>query len=115
MPALAAATGVPIQVADQVMDPFAVPAQDFSGGWVAIRVRGLRKRYGDVEAVRGIDLTVRAPRPRQWVWDVIAGVRDLGAHCRCLAPWLPGPRHAALIFPLQVLRPRRTLEDIYRF
>jgi ATPase subunit of ABC transporter with duplicated ATPase domains len=27
-------------------------------GEVAIRVRGLRKRYGDVEAVRGIDLTV---------------------------------------------------------
>jgi ABC-2 type transport system ATP-binding protein len=26
---------------------------------VAIRVRGLRKRYGDMEAVRGIDLTVR--------------------------------------------------------
>ena len=29
-------------------------------GGVAIRVQGLRKRYGDVEAVRGIDLTVRA-------------------------------------------------------
>jgi ABC-2 type transport system ATP-binding protein len=28
-------------------------------GEVAIRVRGLRKRYGDTEAVRGIDLTVR--------------------------------------------------------
>jgi ABC-type branched-subunit amino acid transport system ATPase component len=26
---------------------------------IAIRVRGLRKRYGDAEAVRGIDLTVR--------------------------------------------------------
>jgi ABC-2 type transport system ATP-binding protein len=33
----------------------AVPGE----GGVAIRVRGLRKRYGDVAAVRGIDLTVR--------------------------------------------------------
>jgi len=33
----------------------AVPGE----GGVAIRVRGLRKRYEDVEAVRGIDLTVR--------------------------------------------------------
>jgi len=29
-------------------------------GGTAIRVRGLRKRYGDLEAVRGIDLAVRA-------------------------------------------------------
>jgi ABC-2 type transport system ATP-binding protein len=29
------------------------------GGGVAIRVRGLHKRYGDIEAVCGIDLTVR--------------------------------------------------------
>jgi len=29
-------------------------------GDVAIRVRGLRKRYRDIEAVRGIDLTIRA-------------------------------------------------------
>ena len=27
---------------------------------VAIRIRALTKRYGDVEAVRGIDLDVRA-------------------------------------------------------
>lgn len=30
------------------------------GGGLAIRVRGLRKRYGEYEAVRGIDLDVRA-------------------------------------------------------
>jgi ABC-2 type transport system ATP-binding protein len=35
-----------------------VPGGDGAGG-VAIRVRRLRKLYGDVEAVRGIDLTVR--------------------------------------------------------
>ena len=36
------------------------PAPDRDGGGdITIRVRGLRKRYGDVEAVRGIDLTVR--------------------------------------------------------
>ena len=36
------------------------PAPDRDGGSDStIRVRGLRKRYGDVEAVRGIDLTVR--------------------------------------------------------
>jgi len=35
------------------------PGGGASEGGVAIRVRGLRKRYGDVEAVRGIDLTVR--------------------------------------------------------
>jgi ABC-2 type transport system ATP-binding protein len=29
------------------------------GGGVAIRVRGLHKRYGAIEAVHGIDLTVR--------------------------------------------------------
>ncbi len=34
------------------------PGGDSEGG-AAIRVRGLRKRYGDVEAVRGIDLTVQ--------------------------------------------------------
>jgi ABC-2 type transport system ATP-binding protein len=37
----------------------AAPGGGASGGGVAIRVRGLRKRYGDVEAVRGIDLIVR--------------------------------------------------------
>ena len=37
----------------------AAPGGGASEGGVAIRVRGLRKRYGDVEAVRGIDLTVR--------------------------------------------------------
>ena len=36
------------------------PAPDRDGGGdITIRVRGLRKRYGDVEAVRAIDLTVR--------------------------------------------------------
>jgi ABC-2 type transport system ATP-binding protein len=40
--------------------PVTGPApRDVSVGGVAIRVRGLRKRYGSVEAVRGIDLTVR--------------------------------------------------------
>ena len=34
------------------------PGDDGAGG-VVIRVRGLHKQYGDVEAVRGIDLTVR--------------------------------------------------------
>src|ERR1700685_90998 len=34
------------------------PGGDDAGG-VVIRVRGLHKQYGDVEAVRGIDLTVR--------------------------------------------------------
>ena len=37
----------------------AVPGGGAGEDGVAIRVRGLRKRYGDVEAVRGIDLTVR--------------------------------------------------------
>ena len=37
----------------------ATPGGGASEGGVAIRVRGLRKRYGDVEAVREIDLTVR--------------------------------------------------------
>ena len=37
----------------------AAPGGGASEGGGAIRVRGLRKRYGDVEAVRGIDLTVR--------------------------------------------------------
>jgi ABC-2 type transport system ATP-binding protein len=36
------------------------PAGCRRGGDAAIRVRGLRKRYRDIEAVRGIDLTVRA-------------------------------------------------------
>jgi ABC-2 type transport system ATP-binding protein len=36
-----------------------VPGSGASEGGVAIRVRGLRKRYGQLEAVRGIDLTVR--------------------------------------------------------
>ncbi|HET9117479.1 MAG TPA: ABC transporter ATP-binding protein, partial [Pseudonocardiaceae bacterium] len=35
-------------------------ADDNGESRVAIRVRGLRKQYGDVEAVRGIDLIVRA-------------------------------------------------------
>ena len=36
------------------------PAPDRDGeGDITIRARGLRKRYGDVEAVRGIDLIVR--------------------------------------------------------
>ena len=34
------------------------PGDDGTGG-VVIRFRGLHKQYGDVEAVRGIDLTVR--------------------------------------------------------
>jgi ABC-2 type transport system ATP-binding protein len=37
----------------------AAPGGGASEGGIAIRVRGLRKRYGDVEAVRGIDLTIR--------------------------------------------------------
>ena len=37
----------------------AVPGGGASEGGVAIRVRGLRKRYQDLEAVGGIDLTVR--------------------------------------------------------
>ncbi len=38
--------------------PGLAPDRD-GGGDITIRVRGLRKRYGDVEAVRGIDRTVR--------------------------------------------------------
>jgi ABC-type glutathione transport system ATPase component len=34
--------------------------QDRAVGQPAIQVRGLRKRYGDFEAVRGVDLAVRA-------------------------------------------------------
>ena len=38
--------------------PGLAPDRDGEGD-VTIRARGLRKRYGDVEAVRGIDLIVR--------------------------------------------------------
>jgi ABC-2 type transport system ATP-binding protein len=38
--------------------PAAPPGQDVTGVDAAIRVRGLKKSYGSVQAVRGIDLTV---------------------------------------------------------
>jgi ABC-2 type transport system ATP-binding protein len=44
--------------ADSRRQGTSMPSGAGAGG-VVIRVRGLRKRYGDVEAVRGIDLTVR--------------------------------------------------------
>jgi ABC-2 type transport system ATP-binding protein len=46
-------------VSERAQERGAVPGGGAGGGGVAIRVRGLRKRYGDVEAVHGIDLTVR--------------------------------------------------------
>jgi hypothetical protein len=56
------------------------------GGGVAIRVRGLRKRYGDVEAVRGIDLTMRTG-------EIFAFLGPNGAGKTTTVETLEGYRH----------------------
>ena len=56
------------------------------GGGVAIRVRGLRKRYRDVEAVRGIDLTVRTG-------EIFAFLGPNGAGKTTTVETLEGYRH----------------------
>jgi ABC-2 type transport system ATP-binding protein len=56
------------------------------GGGVAIRVRGLRKRYGDVEVVRGIDLTVR-------MGEIFAFLGPNGAGKTTTVETLEGYRH----------------------
>ena len=53
---------------------------------VAIRVRGLSKRYGDVEAVRGIDLTVRTG-------EIFAFLGPNGAGKTTTVETLEGYRH----------------------
>ena len=61
------------------------PGGDGEGG-VAIRVRGLRKRYGDVEAVRGIDVTVRTG-------EIFAFLGPNGAGKTTTVEMLEGYRH----------------------
>jgi ABC-2 type transport system ATP-binding protein len=55
-------------------------------GGVAIQVKGLRKRYGDVEAVRGIDLTVR-------MGEIFAFLGPNGAGKTTTVETLEGYRH----------------------
>ena len=55
-------------------------------GEAAIRVRGLRKRYGDVEAVRGIDLTVQKG-------EIFAFLGPNGAGKTTTVEMLEGYRH----------------------
>jgi ABC-2 type transport system ATP-binding protein len=62
------------------------PGDPQCGGGIAIRVRGLRKRYGDVEAVRGIDLTVRAG-------EIFAFLGPNGAGKTTTVETLEGYRH----------------------
>ena len=63
------------------------PVLDGGGqGGVAIQVRGLRKRYGDVEAVRGIDLTVRTG-------EIFAFLGPNGAGKTTTVEMLEGYRH----------------------
>ena len=64
----------------------AAPGGRASEGGVAIRVRGLRKRYGDVEAVRGIDLTVRTG-------EIFAFLGPNGAGKTTTVETLEGYRH----------------------
>ena len=64
----------------------AAPGGGASEGGVAIRVRGLRKRYGDVEAVRGIDLTVRTG-------EIFAFLGPNGAGKTTTVETLEGYRH----------------------
>ena len=56
------------------------------GGGVAIRVRGLHKRYGAIEAVRGIDLTVRTG-------EIFAFLGPNGAGKTTTVEMLEGYRH----------------------
>jgi ABC-2 type transport system ATP-binding protein len=63
------------------------PTPDGDGaGRVVIRVRGLHKRYGDVEAVRGIDLTVRKG-------EIFAFLGPNGAGKTTTVEMLEGYRH----------------------
>jgi ABC-2 type transport system ATP-binding protein len=62
-----------------------VPGGGGAGG-IAIRVRGLRKLYGDVEAVRGIDLTVRTG-------EIFAFLGPNGAGKTTTVETLEGYRH----------------------
>ena len=64
----------------------AAPGGGASEDGVAIRVRGLRKRYGDVEAVRGIDLTVRTG-------EIFAFLGPNGAGKTTTVETLEGYRH----------------------
>jgi ABC-2 type transport system ATP-binding protein len=64
----------------------AAPGGGASEAGVAIRVRGLRKRYGDVEAVRGIDLTVRTG-------EIFAFLGPNGAGKTTTVETLEGYRH----------------------
>jgi len=63
-----------------------VPGSGASEGGIAMRVRGLRKRYGDVEAVRGIDLTVRTG-------EIFAFLGPNGAGKTTTVETLEGYRH----------------------
>jgi ABC-2 type transport system ATP-binding protein len=65
-----------------------VPGSGASEGGVAIRVRGLRKRYGDLEAVRGIDLIVRTG-------EIFAFLGPNGAGKTTTVETLEGYRHRA--------------------
>jgi ABC-2 type transport system ATP-binding protein len=62
-----------------------MPGSD-AAGTVAIRVRGLRKLYGDIEAVRGIDLTVRTG-------EIFAFLGPNGAGKTTTVETLEGYRH----------------------
>ena len=64
----------------------AAPGGGASESGVAIRVRGLSKRYGDVEAVRGIDLTVRTG-------EIFAFLGPNGAGKTTTVETLEGYRH----------------------
>jgi ABC-2 type transport system ATP-binding protein len=63
----------------------ATPGGDGAGG-VVIRVHGLHKQYGDVEAVRGIDLTVRTG-------EIFAFLGPNGAGKTTTVETLEGYRH----------------------
>jgi ABC-2 type transport system ATP-binding protein len=63
-----------------------VPGSGAGGGGAAIRVRGLRNRYGELEAVRGIDLTVRTG-------EVFAFLGPNGAGKTTTVETLEGYRH----------------------
>ena len=73
-------------VRNQDPSPVAAPGGGAGEGGVAIRVRGLRKRYGDVEAVRGIDLTVRTG-------EIFAFLGPNGAGKTTTVETLEGYRH----------------------
>ena len=82
-------------------DPPSDGDHDRRGRRRMIRARGLRKSYGDFEAVRGIDLDVRAGRGvrvpgaqrRRQVLDDADDRRGLPAHRRRAGDPRPGPGH----------------------